>query len=373
MTTYGLYLRDLSHARTQSHGIVNYALGLANALPGVLAAQEQLVIVANTEIAAALPLDHPRVTVDAGRPPPRGAARLFSDQVGSLKTARGRGVAVLHFPKGFVPLVNLTGVRVVATLHDDIPVRYWEGAWGREHRSPQTAYFAANVRHAARHADAVLTVSDFTRDQLQRRWRGVDPRVTGQAVTLPPTPFVPVSDRTPAALVFGSSLPHKRAADGIARTLRWIAANPGGGLDEVQVIGGVGRLGDVASHPRLRLLGGGHSNAEIARLIARSRLLVFPSAYEGFGLPPLEATLLGTPVVFAKIPVLTEVLGPDAPGAYEPDEGSFAHAVGGALAQDDQMLRRRAASMASRHRWDAVATTTVGVYRRLLTAAPTGR
>lgn len=362
---YGLYLEDLSHDRTQSHGIVNYALGLATALAAALRLDERLVLFANREIAAALPASGESVEVVGRRPPPRGVGRVLGDQAGALVAARRHGVDVLHFPKGFVPLVNPTHVKVVATLHDDIPLRYWEGRWGTEHRTLRTGYFAWNLRHSAVHADCVLTVSEFTRSQLQQRWPRVVATVTGQSVSLPRTEFVPVSRRRPYAVMFGSALPHKRSADGLNSILGWLDAHPQQGVDEIQVIGA---LPDGTLHdPRVRVLPGGHSNDDVARLIAEARVVLFPSEYEGFGLPPLEATLAGTPVVFARIPVMAEVLGAAAPGGFDTGQpASFAMAMAEALRATDDDLTGRATAAAQRHRWDDVAAATLAAYRAVL-------
>lgn len=368
MTTFGLYLRDLSHARTQSHGIVNYALGLCDAIGRQLAATERLVVFANDEIVDEI-TPRERVEILTGGPPPRGAQQLLSDHLGSLQAARRRGLAVLHFPKGFIPLVNPTAVRLAATIHDDIPVRYQEGAWGAEHRTARTRYFAWSLGHAARAADAVLTVSEFTRDQLAARWPGIRPVVTGQGVALPAVDFVPLASREPYAVHFGSVLPHKRSEEALVAMTDWIEAHPAGAISQVRV---VGSLHDPrwAAHPLVRVLPPGQSNSAVAALLARARLLLFTSEYEGFGLPPLEASLLATPVVYARIPAVAEVLGPDAAGGYERgDRASFAAAVEQALSHDDAALRAAADDAAARHRWDDVAAATLAVYRR---CRPTG-
>ena len=362
-----MYLRDLSHERTASHGIVNYALGLAIAVAAALADDERLVLLGNSEIADLLPDGNERVEVEASDPPPRGLSRLITDQVTGLRIASQRSLGLLHFPKGFIPLVNPTRTRIVATLHDDIPLRYWEGAWGSEQRSAQTAYFGWNVGHTVKRADATLTVSEFTRRQVQQRWPKADVTVTGQAVALPSTDFVPRAARRPAALLFGSPLPHKRSSAGIAHLLDWLDRHPDQGVDELHVLGSID--GDPPSDPRVRVLPGGRSNAEVADLVAHSRLLLFPSAYEGFGLPPLEAALAGTPVVFARIPAVQEVLGADAEGGYEHgDQASFDTAMGAALSLDDDQVRRRATELAQQHRWEAVAAATLAEYRRLTRA-----
>jgi glycosyltransferase involved in cell wall biosynthesis len=365
VTVFALYLADLSHRRTQSHGIVNYALGLAAALPPLLDADERLVLLVNDELGPALvPDSGTQVELVQLGPAPRGGRRVLSDHVLALAHARRRGAAVVHFPKGFIPLANPTGARLVATIHDDIPLQYREGAWGDEHRGLQNRYFAWALGHAARRADSVLTVSRFTRSQLSRRWRGLEASVTGQGVTLPHVDFVPLRRRAPYVVHFGSLLPHKRSAEALRSSLAFMDAHPDAGVDEVRV---VGRAPDIGRHDhRVRPVPGPVPNAEVARLVAGARALVFSSAYEGFGLPPVEATLLGTPVVHARIPAVAEVMGPDAGGAYDAgDDDGFDAAMRWALQLDDGSLRAAGRDMAARHRWEDAAAATLTVYRRL--------
>ena len=96
---------------------------------------------------------------------------------------------------------------------------------------------------------------------------------------------------------------------------------------------------------------------ESARLIRHARLLAYPSLYEGFGLPPLEAMALGTPVVGSSSSSLPEVIG-DA--GLLPDPGSVA-AIAAALlkANDDEpwraAARRRGIERAAAFTWEASA------------------
>lgn len=366
MTTYGLYLRDLSHRRTQSHGIVNYGLGLTAAVAAQLAGPERLVVFANDEVAPALRLpagDAVEVVVDG--PPVRGVQRVASDHAGSLRAARRHGVRVLHFPKGFIPLLNPTRIALAATVHDDIPLRYWEGRWGREYRTAANGYFSWLLSHAVRRADTLLTVSAFTGGQLAQRWPSARAVVTGQGVTLPSHAFIPLARRGRYALHFGSVLPHKGSAAALRLLLQWLDDNPGHGVEQVRLVGDVGEVPGVSDHPRLKQVEGPQDNAAIAGLLASARFLLFGSRYEGFGLPPLEAAILGTPAVHARIPAVAEVLG-DAPGGYDAnDPHSFDAGVRTVLRLDDESLRSAAAAAARRHRWDAAGAETLRVYRSL--------
>ncbi|MHB9091344.1 MAG: glycosyltransferase family 4 protein [Chloroflexota bacterium] len=111
----------------------------------------------------------------------------------------------------------------------------------------------------------------------------------------------------------------------------------------------------------------GHVNdADLPALYNLAELFVYPSLYEGFGLPPLEAMACGTPVVSSNTSSLPEVLGDAAIGVAPTDTDGLAIAIEGLL--DDATLRaelrERGLAQAARFTWEAAATQLLEVYRR---------
>ena len=105
----------------------------------------------------------------------------------------------------------------------------------------------------------------------------------------------------------------------------------------------------------------------LLELYRRARLFIFPSRYEGFGLPPLQALACGLPVVAARIPVLAEVLGECALYATPGDPSDFAAACMAALQSPDVAERvERGRARARAFTWAAVADRMTGVYRKLV-------
>lgn len=139
-------------------------------------------------------------------------------------------------------------------------------------------------------------------------------------------------------------------------------------------------MGPAGWGPRLDLAGldpgavvltGYLEDDELQRVVAGARLLAYPSAYEGFGLPPLEAFACGVPVVASDLAVVREVVGRDAglarlvpPGdveaLVEALRAQFAASVDPELAAG---RRRRAAEFT----WAATASRTRAAYRRAVT------
>jgi glycosyltransferase involved in cell wall biosynthesis len=99
-----------------------------------------------------------------------------------------------------------------------------------------------------------------------------------------------------------------------------------------------------------------------------AQALVFPSIYEGFGLPPLEAMACGTPVVCSNAASLPEVVG-DAAVMFDPySTDDMANAMHRILEDADlrQTLRERGLRRAAVFTWERTARETVKVYERVL-------
>ena len=104
---------------------------------------------------------------------------------------------------------------------------------------------------------------------------------------------------------------------------------------------------------------------DLLRVVAGAAALVFPSWYEGFGFPPLQALAAGTPVVAADIPALREVTGGQAELVDPADADALAAALAKVLAGGDGGPAARAAraAHAAAFTWSATARATLGAYR----------
>lgn len=137
-----------------------------------------------------------------------------------------------------------------------------------------------------------------------------------------------------------------------------LAGSPGWGGDEV-----LRKIHDANLGELVHLVEDG-SRAVVRDLYRAADLFVYPSLYEGFGLPPLEAMASETPVVASNAASLPEVVG-DAALLVDPlDEAALAHAIVRGLT--DEMLRRtlrRAGSKRARlFTWERCARETLSVY-----------
>jgi glycosyltransferase involved in cell wall biosynthesis len=237
----------------------------------------------------------------------RGAlGHLWEQFVLPLRVGRG---AILWSPCNFGP-ASLR--RQVVTVHDLSPSDHPEW-FTRAYR----AWFNLLVPRLCQRALAVTTVSSFTKDRLVECF-GLDPttiHVIPNGFELPTAPRASSTAEQPSSpyvLAVGSVDPRKNIA-GVQQAVASVRErHPRLSL---VVVGnensGVFSHDPTAGNHLDRFLG--HvSDQELVSLYRSARCLVYPSFYEGFGLPPLEAMALGTRVVTSGLPSIMEACGPAA-------------------------------------------------------------
>lgn len=263
--------------------------------------------------------------------------------------AHYHGLDVVHYPFT-VPLPAARTTSVV-TLHDtqhlDLPELF---------PMPVRAFRRIFYDRAARRADAVVVPSEFVRERAIATL-GVDPtRVHVIHHGVDHDVFRPAQDERELFLLYPArTWPHKNherlleAFAHLRRTrpeLRLVLT----GLGTHALSGdGVDALG-VVPHARL------------VELYQRASCLVFPSLYEGFGMPVLEAMACGTPVAASTAAALPELCG-DAASFFDPtDSAGMAAAIADALERRDE-LARLGLDHVSSFTWDASATGHEAAYR----------
>ena len=152
------------------------------------------------------------------------------------------------------------------------------------------------------------------------------------------------------------------AANGVSLTLV-MAGDRGWRNDELD--------GLIASSVCPTLATGYLQDDGLVRLYGSARCFVYPSLYEGFGLPPLEAMACGTPVISSNRASLPEVVGGAALLVAPDDVQAIADAIF-RVTTDDQLavdLGRRGLERSSKFTWQRCAKETVAVYEEALAAA----
>ena len=272
---------------------------------------------------------------------------------------------LFHTPTYAAPLA--CPCPLVMTVHDLIPMRF-ASEYGLRHR----LYYPLVVRRNARRAACVTTVSECSRRDICDML-GVDganvtvvPDAVDARFRAAPAPHLPRSK--PYILAMGNEKPHKDMAPAVA-AFELIASR---GDWDLLLVGGVSsrltRMLEASPQAsRIRALDY-VSEERLPSLYAEADLFVFPSRYEGFGLPPLEAMACGTPVVVFDTPAIEEICGDAAIRVPVGDAAALAHAMGQVLSDPARAraLVRAGHERASRYSWDDTVRQMLDVYRRVL-------
>jgi alpha-1,3-rhamnosyl/mannosyltransferase len=201
----------------------------------------------------------------------------------------------------------------------------------------------------ARAARLVIAVSEFTRSELVELLDLADERIRVIPNGVGP-PFEPVGTAADGDYVLsvGTLEPRKNlaAAQAAARQL---------GV-ELRVVGARG-WGDVQINGWL----GPVDDERLAELYRGARCLVYPSLYEGFGIPVLEAMACGTPVVTSAGGATEELAGGAAVLVDPRDPGSIAEGIEQAAARRDELVAA-GLDRARSYTWERVAAETWQVY-----------
>jgi glycosyltransferase involved in cell wall biosynthesis len=287
--------------------------------------------------------------------------RVYWDQVRAPALAARAKADVVHFTGGTLPM-RLPHPAIL-TLHDLV----WLRGVNRG-RFYVRWYFGTLQRALARRADAIVVDTDAARLDVAEGLN-VDPdriHVVGAGVD---ESFFSIA-RTPSDPPFILSVGTVERRKDLVTAVEAVALIPDVRLvsvgpltpyaEEVRAV--AGRLG-LSDRIELR---GYVDDATLHQLYARAAALVFPSRYEGFGLPPLQALACGLPVVAARIPVTREVLGDCAVFVDPGDARGFAQAIESLVASPNAAREASGRLRARAFAWGTVADVMAQAYRRVL-------
>ncbi len=252
---------------------------------------------------------------------------------------RGR-FSLAHFTNFWVPVLKAKGVPYVVTIHDLAPLHFPQ-AFSRAYQ----LYFKQAVELSIKTSDLVLTVSETIRKEVLERfpieetkirtaYAGLSPTMLRSAKT-PREVFNQIAGKrgikTPYFLFIGTLEKRKNILT-LVRSFRKIrkemechlvlAGRPGHGYEEIQK-----ELGPEP-HKDGIILAGYVSEEEKIALYDWATALVFPSLYEGFGIPLVEAMSRQVPIVASRIATSEEIAGEAALFVDDPlDEKSFSQAM----------------------------------------------
>lgn len=294
------------------------------------------------------------------------------EQVGLPLRARGHRIDLLHCPATRVPWWQ--PIPTVVTVHDIMPWQAPEPDW------PSGFYLNRLLPRAIRKCALVITISESSRRDMLTLWpdlaekiRVVPHGVDDRYLDLAPDPLGPTLTqagvRAPYLLYLGGEIARKRV-DWALRVFSEL------GDAAVQlVVCGVERTAaervaaQVPAAVRARVVFAPFiSEQDMPRLYQNAAAVLYPTLYEGFGLPALEAQAVGAPVVFSALGSLAELQGPGSV-VLDPNDLTAWVEVCRKL-----LLERTAGSApntearrwARRYSWDVCAQKHMEIYREAL-------
>jgi alpha-1,3-rhamnosyl/mannosyltransferase len=290
---------------------------------------------------------------------------------------RRRRICLYHEPN-YVPLSY--AVPVVITIHDLSWLRY-----PKTLPADRVRWLERGVPRAIDRAAAIIVDSEFVRKEVLDTFAVAPERVHAVHLGVSET-FYPRGAKDAAPVLSAHGLVHGQYVLALStieprKNLEHVLEAYGRLPEALRarhplVVGGAkgwraGRLEstlrDLARRGQIRFLGHVHA-AELPIIYAGAAALVFPSRYEGFGLPPLEAMAAGVPVIVANAASLPEVVG-DAAIMVDPDRPEETAARIEELFGDARLRARLSAKGRARaaiFTWSSCAAATLAVYRLAL-------
>ncbi len=303
----------------------------------------------------------------------KGGNLIFWEQVLLPLTARSDRLDILHCTANMAPLLKVSPT--VMTILDVIEFRravFGDTKLSLRHRLSRL-YRVGLLPALARRADLILTISEFSRQDIievlklnsarvKTVYLGLPSRPSpGDGVSEPGEKFImalgAMDNRKNLGVLFEAFHLYKKAVPG---NVRLIVA----GVEKPELF--IARH-NLASHPFLReiVCRGFVSDDELVALYRQCACFVYPSLYEGFGLPPLEAMAAGAPVIASKTTSVGEVVG-GAGLLFDPSSpAELAEKIGLILANpclaDD--LRKKGEERLKFFSWQKCAEETLAAYR----------
>ncbi|MDP4709709.1 MAG: glycosyltransferase family 4 protein, partial [Saprospiraceae bacterium] len=305
--------------------------------------------------------------------------RLLWRSVGIKQDLKNTGIELFHGLSHELPVgLYRTGIRSVVTIHDLIflhyPTQYkW---WDRQ-------VYRAKFRYACTHADSIIAISESTKSDIVSAY-GISPEkisviyqacdpifqqaLTPEARSHTLAPY----DLPREYLLYVGSLIERKGLHQIVKALRMLPAS----LDIPLIVVGKGKayrkqveaqVRRYGLQDRVRFLMEIPFDAFPA-LYQQASALVFPSMYEGFGIPVIEALWSRTPVITSDRSSLPEAGGPDSWYVDPEDAQSIAAAIMEVLENTEARARRVAAGHAYVQRFDGqqLANQVMAVYREVM-------
>jgi len=353
-------------------GVSRYTEALIRELPA-LAPDDEFVVFAGRARPPENRQFDPRIEwVHSPLPTAKPGVRIAWEQTSGLSIAQRYRLDVIHAPVNVTPVVS--GAPRVVTIHDLAFHLYPEQYPGAKQR-----YLRAMTRVSVRRASRVISVSDATRRDIIRlygcppeRVSTVNNGVGPEFRRLPEDEIARFREQNHLPeqfILFLGTLQPRKNLETLLRAYARVANQTGWRL---VVVGAAGWSYEPTYATVVELgltdsvtFAGFADPSELPLWYNAAGMLVYPSVYEGFGLPAVEAMACGTPVIAANNSSLPEVVGDAGLLVGTKDVEAMAHAIA-TLVRDPELrheLSRRGCQRAAAFSWRKTAEATLDVYR----------
>lgn len=323
----------LSHQRT---GVGNYVRGSLHGLVEAAAGQHEIVAFAPASRRGKREIDTALDGIDVVRRlpvlPAAHAARTLWSRAGRPPAERVLGrFDVLHFSDWMYP-PQRAGVRSTM-VHDLVPLHFPDWVHARTRRM-----HGAKYRNAAQTCDVVMVNSHFTGDDVIETL-GVPAAKVHVAFPGVDSGFAAAGARADLGRTYALTVATLEPRKNLATLLEAYRRLDGSEL--ALAVAGAAGWGDQPSLEMPGVLRLGYTpHAELPDLYRGASVFVYPSLFEGFGMPVVEAMACGVPCVVSSHASLDEACGDAAVRADPRDPDALADAIGRALAERDELVPR---------------------------------
>lgn len=278
--------------------------------------------------------------------------RIFWDQWRVYDVARKNSNEWLFLPKGFASFLRRPSFKLAVysydSIHDFYRVHYPKAMPRFESR-----YFSLSLKGTLKYSDLIFTDSDFAKNELERlalSFKLGHPPIITAGIGFSRSKSE-ASIKRNSILFLTSIWPHKLTERGLNFIARWQKRT--GFTGNVDLVGSlptnlhIPQLKGWRHYPRL-------SEQEYRQFLMESKVLLFFSAYEGFGMPPVEAMIAGTCPVFSELPVTCEVMRGRGYSFSNDSYESFEESLNKAMEVSDTQIKIWAEQLLECHNWDKV-------------------
>lgn len=301
----------------------------------------------------------------------RGDRFHFWEQIGLPLRAIKRDVDLLHCTESTLPLWQPKPT--VVTVHDTL-------MWGEPRKGLENTYLNRLLPAAMNKSAAIITISESSKNDILNKWPWLESKLSviyhgiASEYFLPDNTGLPTSLKsyigdTPYIVYLGGPIERKRFswalnvfAHAKLKPLKLIACGFGADARRNAMHDLPAELQDSVHFAEFL------SDSDLLALYKNAQAVLYPTLYEGFGFPAIEAQAAGVPVLFSALGSLAELIGPLSMVLPPYDLEAWSNALNESLSMGDERIEKAKAAKqwARRFSWKESAEKHLAVYRKVI-------